>query len=330
MSLSTTSNLKAQLVSSLGANASLYFDCLSDFVSGKISRTEFEDVVRVLLDTSALVQTHNALIISLFDATAYRRPPPTPPPEPVRPPPRKRRRILPYQGPETKDEDLTYHSTRLKKWVLSIGRQERERIRVIQSHPQLPRPRPETDEMARERGVVLLPERGDPPGSRVAVPLAAVSGAPTAKDIAERINLICAQNNLGTPAANVATLMNIACELKLKQLITHALSITASSDAISSITTSSAPSNVCPAYSRIFFKILTAASFRALFAIVPFSLPTRSAAATNLFSGPSEGHENEPESAILRAREVHDPRWQICGLLAERSAWKDVERSNMS
>jgi hypothetical protein len=105
-----------------------------------------------------LVQLHNSLIISLFDFTVHRRPP-TPPPDVAKPPPRKRRRTLPYQGPD--DRDDTLRSSRLKRWTVSMGRRERDRIRTLQNNPtERPRPRKETDEIACDRGVVLLNERG--------------------------------------------------------------------------------------------------------------------------------------------------------------------------
>ena len=104
------------------------------------------------------VQLHNALIISLFDARSFKRPI-TPPLDQAKPAPRRRRRKLPYQGPEFSEDTLTLRSKRLKRWDVSIGRQERERIRKLQDlEPS--RPRPNIDEISSERGVVLLQERG--------------------------------------------------------------------------------------------------------------------------------------------------------------------------
>jgi len=176
MSLSSTSTIKGQLQVALGAKAKEYFDALSQFVSAKISRTEFEDVVRHALDvphlgtcsvhhyfpwamlTIHVVQLHNSLIISLFDFTVHRRPP-TPPPDVPKHPPRKRKRTLPYQGPD--DTDGTLRSRRLKRWTVSLGQRERERIRNLQSGGvEHPRPRKYTDEISADRGVVLLTERG--------------------------------------------------------------------------------------------------------------------------------------------------------------------------
>jgi hypothetical protein len=174
MSLSSTSAIKNQLNAALAQKAQGYFETLSQFVSGKISRTEFDESVRQALDAPnlgwcnhfskhrgtdiTLVQLHNSLIISLFDFTVHRRPP-TPPPDVAKPPPRKRRRTLPYQGPD--DRDDTLRSSRLKRWTVSMGRRERDRIRTLQNNPtERPRPRKETDEIACDRGVVLLNERG--------------------------------------------------------------------------------------------------------------------------------------------------------------------------
>lgn len=162
MSLSSTSTIKQQLTQALGAaKAPNYFAALQAFVKGQLSRAEFEDVVCALLDVPALVQLHNALIISLFDATAVLRRPPTPPPPPApkQPPTKRRRVLLPYQGPTTPDDARSFKSSRVKRWALTVGRKERDRLRNVVPF-QDPQPKPDSDEIARERGVVLLPERG--------------------------------------------------------------------------------------------------------------------------------------------------------------------------
>jgi len=126
------------------------------------------------------VQLHNALIISLFDARSHKRPI-TPPPELPKPPPRKRRRTLPYQGPDASDEDLTLRSSRLKRWTVSLGKHERERIRTLQDAPppvEPPRPRVETDEIMRERGVLLLRERGGKSWSMLCISISSYSSDP--------------------------------------------------------------------------------------------------------------------------------------------------------
>ncbi|KAJ6598021.1 transcriptional regulator of RNA polII, SAGA, subunit-domain-containing protein [Mycena sp. CBHHK59/15] len=322
MSLSSTSTLKAQLKGHLGPKADLYFSTLNHFVTGQTSRTEFDESIRGILDAPNLVQLHNALIISLFDATTHKRPPsPTALPRP-KAPPRKRRRVLPYQGPTDDLDALSLRSARLKRWALSVGKRERERLKAFQAAPLDPRAL-RTDEISAERGVVLLHERGDPPGSRLPVHLAATAGAPTVQHIADRMNLICAQNNLGAPSRSVPSLMNLACEAMLKQLLTHALTLTSTSQTISSIT----PSTSRAPHPRT-QPVLTTASFNTLFTVSPADLPNKSAAALRLgFMGDEDGHgDNDGDVVVLKDREVRDQRWQIVALLGERSTVREVLR----
>lgn len=164
------------------------------------------------------MQLHNALIISLFDATATLKRPPTPPPPSLpKPPPLKRRRtLLPYQGPDVSEDLRSIRSTRMKRWALSMGKRERDRVKVLQDAPpplDPPRPRKEIDEIANERGIELLAERGETPGSRLPIHLHSSTRAPTLQHVAERMNLICAQNNLQPPARSVPSLMTLACEV---------------------------------------------------------------------------------------------------------------------
>ncbi|KAJ7273084.1 transcriptional regulator of RNA polII, SAGA, subunit-domain-containing protein [Mycena rebaudengoi] len=321
MSLSSTSTLKAQLKGHLGPKADLYFSTFNQFISGETSRTEFEESIKEILDAPNLVQLHNALIISLFDATTHKRPPsPTALPR-AKPPPRKRRRVLPYQGPDDDPDALSLRSARLKMWALSVGKRERERIKTFQAAPLDMRPL-RSDEISAERGVILLPERGDPPGSRLPVHLAATSGPPTIQHIADRMNLICAQNNLGVPNRSVPSLMNLACEAMLKQLLTHALTLTSTSQTISSIT----PSTSRATHARP--PLLTTSSFNTLFTVSPADLPNKSAAALRLgFMGEDDGNaDSDRDVVLLKDREVRDQRWQIIALLSERSTVREVLR----
>lgn len=41
-----------------------------------------------------------------------------------------------------------------------MGKRERDRLRTIPATGERPRPRPDADEIACERGVILLPEKG--------------------------------------------------------------------------------------------------------------------------------------------------------------------------
>ena len=57
MSLSSTSNIKAQINHNLGPKAPTYFECLHSFVTGKISRTEFDDTLKPILDAPNLSES---------------------------------------------------------------------------------------------------------------------------------------------------------------------------------------------------------------------------------------------------------------------------------
>ncbi|TFK94187.1 hypothetical protein K466DRAFT_536690 [Polyporus arcularius HHB13444] len=317
MSLSSTSTLKAQLTNALGSEAPAYFSVLKEFLSGHISRNEFEDVLKkVLQDNLYLLFLHNALIVSLFDMSAHLAPVIAPPPDVPKPPPRKRRRTLPYQGEDDLDMP-TLRSERLKKWTVGLGRHERDRIRALEAVAinEEPQPRPYTDEIAAERGVQLLLERGDPPGSRLPLNLASITRAPTLQHISERINLISAQHNLSAPSREVASLLMLAFEAKLKQLITQALSLTSASHAITSIQ---------PTETHSHSYVLPASAFDSLFTVSPAVLPNKSAAAMRLAVG-----ENEPseDDYVMKDREVKDERWQMFALLGERSTVKEALRT---
>ncbi len=54
MSLSSTSTIKQQISSQLGPKAPAYFEPLASFVTGKISRPEFEDSLKAVLDAPNL------------------------------------------------------------------------------------------------------------------------------------------------------------------------------------------------------------------------------------------------------------------------------------
>ncbi|KAH8104135.1 transcriptional regulator of RNA polII, SAGA, subunit-domain-containing protein [Cristinia sonorae] len=315
MSLSSTTTIKAQLTSLLGDNAPKYWKTLQLYLSGEISRGEYDDAIKDCLgrDNTPLITLHNSLIVSLFDTSAHLAPP-TPPPDAPKLPPRKRRRLLPYQGED--DHETSLRSHRLKRWTVGLGRRERERVRGMEAMALSTerRPRKERDEISAERGVQLLSERGEPPGSRMPLHLASTTRAPTLQHISDRINLISAQHNLGAPSRAVSSLMMLAFEAKLKQMITHVLSLTSSSHAISSIQAVSKPSTSYP---------LSASSFDTSFTISPSLLPSGSAAAMRLALG-----ENEVEDEYLvKDREVKDQRWQMFALLGERSTIKEALRT---
>jgi hypothetical protein len=66
--------------------------------------------------------------------------------------------VLPYQGDGPEDAEVL-RSERLTRWAVGVGRKERERVRAIAALDP-PRDTVWREEVARERGVVRLPERG--------------------------------------------------------------------------------------------------------------------------------------------------------------------------
>ncbi|EIN06143.1 hypothetical protein PUNSTDRAFT_145474 [Punctularia strigosozonata HHB-11173 SS5] len=350
MSLPSTSTLRAQLNSTLGDKAPAYWRVFKEFLAGHISRNEFDAAARRALDTPHLVQLHNALVISLFDTSVQldRRaaaatdaatpaakigdgaaPASAHAEKPRKSPPKKRRRLLPYQGEDADMDSL--RSARFRKWVVGLGRKERARLQHLPATPiddaaatlrKLPQ-----DEILQERGVQLLPERGEPPGSRLPLHLAAVTRAPTLQHISDRINLICAQHNLGAPSKAVSSLLMLAFEAKLKQLISQAITLTSASHAITSIQPAH-PSGAS------YNGLLAASAFDALFTVSPAVLPNRSAAAMRLALGAPEGEDGWAELERLervRGRVPEEgarddqPGWQILALLAQqRSAVREV------
>jgi hypothetical protein len=212
---------------------------------------------------------------------------------------------------------------------VGLGRRERERLKTLTNASPLAMVKLDRGEIGAERGVTLLSERGDPPGSRLPIQLASSTRALAIQYISERINLVLAQHNLGAPSKLVAPLIMLAVEVglmshavdfdlistqaKLKQLITHALTLTSSSPAISSINTSQ-PHTA---------STLSATSFDTLFTLSPAALPNKSAAAMHLMSERPHGKEvDEEEVKLLRDKETRDYRWQLLALLGERSTMK--------
>src|ERR1700732_1932279 len=98
----------------------------------------------------------------------------------------------------------------------------------------------------------------EPPGSRLPLHLASVTHALTLQHVVDRVNLICAQQNLSMPTRTASSLVLLATQVSLlnnlssfscstdlrlqaylKQLVTQAIALSSSSHAITSITPSS-------------------------------------------------------------------------------------------
>ncbi|KZT43096.1 hypothetical protein SISSUDRAFT_978692 [Sistotremastrum suecicum HHB10207 ss-3] len=297
--------IKTRLSTELGSKGLSYWRTLADFLAGKIVRAEFEDLVRKQINTPRLTILHNSLLLALLESSSLSAPR-TPPPD-VPKLQRKRKRDL--------DDPSSVPPRRLKTWAKSLGKQERARIKELEGvrgvKPEI-RPMLSRDEIARERGVRLLPEGKDAPGTHLPLHLAQNTRAPTLQHISERLALISAQNNLSAPPKQVSALMLLAYEAQIKRLVTYALTVTSSSHAISSINSSSLHSNP---------QTLSISSFEALLSLAPHVLPNGSAAAMKLASG-----ENESELSASSAKERHhdDPRWQLLALAKERSGIREV------
>ncbi|TDL23800.1 hypothetical protein BD410DRAFT_787080 [Rickenella mellea] len=314
-----TSTLRDELTIALGSKSESYWDTLSQYLCGQLSRAEFDELIRDSVDTPELVQLHNALIISVLGSSSHHTPPTPPPDAPggKGKSSRKRRRTLPYQG-AGEDDDGTLLSSRLKRWTVGMGRRERERIKALQSMTEglEKRRRQDTDEIAMERGVVLLPEGRDPPGTYLPLNLASLTRAPTLQHITERVALISSQHNLGPPSKSVSQLMMLAYEAKLKQLITQAMSLTSTSHAITSIQLSDNS-----ATRRASAQPLSASSFDTLFTLRPAVLPTQSAAALRLSLGEPDIFDHDVQ---FKERHTDDERWQLLAMLAERSTVREA------
>ncbi|EJD07386.1 uncharacterized protein FOMMEDRAFT_164367 [Fomitiporia mediterranea MF3/22] len=309
--------IREELTVALNGKANHYWETLSAYLGGKISRVEYEEIIRQALTTSHLVQLHNSLIISVLGSSLHHAPP-TPPPDVPGKPPRKRRRTA--ANADADDASASAHSTRLKMWAVGMGRRERERVKALDTGARagVKRPRHELDEIVQERGVQLLPEGKDPPGTYSPVNLASVTRAPTLSHISERVALISAQHNLNPPTKTVASLMLTACEAKLKQLIAQALALTSTSHAITSIQLAKMPGQPTT-------RILTTSAFETLLTVRPAVLPYQSAAATRLLAeGPSDTKHYFDHDVQFKERHTEDPRWQLLAVLAERSTVREA------
>lgn len=316
MSLSSTSAIKSQLITTLGPDrSSTYFSLLNAYISGRISRVEFDEAGRQTLDTSHLLQLHNSLVVSLFDFSAHhvrqrektKAFSPAIDEEVGKPVVfKKRRRALPYQGDASDaddEDDGLFRTKRLKRWVVSLGKRERDRI-ISLPRPPTNKTRPDA-EINRERSVLSIPERGMPAGARMPIVLSSVSRHPMhTQHIMDRVTLISAQHNLGPPRRDVALFMKEAVESKLKELLERAMELEFSK------TEPRSSEN------------LTTTAFSNLFTISPAVLPNNSAAAVTLMTNGSSSAAEEALGSMNR--EVNDPRWQLFALLAERSMVKDA------
>jgi len=330
--MSKIANLKLRLADALRHNDIVYWDALSSFLGGRITKAEFEDLAAPILIGPNLVELHNTLILALLESGSSSSAQTTGLDGSSRLI-RKRKRLLPYQGPgEPVEGEGSLRSKRLKRWAVEIKNSDREAIKQLRvvspskseknqgSRKERGRDRPlrGRDQGLNERGVRLVREGRDPAGTHQALHLATATRAPTLQHISERLALIASQHTLSAPSRQVASLMLLAFESKIKSLVTHALTLTSSSRTISSIT----PSNDSEGRART----LTTDSFRAVFTFAPHVLPYNSASAMRLTSGKSP-EESKLGRSGEEERHSDDPRWQLLAILKERSGVQEVMNS---
>lgn len=94
--------------------------------------------------------------------------------------------------------------------------------------------------------------------------------------------------------------------------------------AITLTTTSQAITSIVPSNTSHRNHVLTASAFDTLFTICPAVLPYRSAAALGFSLRDSDSVDDDH---LPHGRVVRDQRWQIFGLLSERSTVKQTIRN---
>ncbi|EJD48306.1 hypothetical protein AURDEDRAFT_86147 [Auricularia subglabra TFB-10046 SS5] len=312
----TAQEIKTQLAAELGSNGRPYWRTLSEYLTAKISRQEFEDIVKQFLNVPRLVQLHNALLIAIITSAGSSSTSSSLPLAAQAQ--RKRRRFRAYQGDEA--EATASRSARLKQWALAAGKRERERIRHLEHGEPLVDPHSQ-DEVLRERGVRRVPEAPDGRTSENFhhVRLASTTRGITQQHLHERLSLAAAQHGLSPHVPKSASaLLNLAVEAMLKNLVTHALVQTSSSRAISSIRPVVPPSTS-----------LGVSAFDTVLTITPSVLPNQSAAAVRLAQGePDYTDERDRNWTLGRGKAPppprEDPRWQLLTILRERTGVREV------
>jgi hypothetical protein len=106
----------------------------------------------------------------------------------------------------------------------------------------------------------------------------------------------------------------VRIKAKLKQLITHAITLTLTSRSIVSISSTTSTTGT----------VLGSAAFDTLFALVPSVLPSGSAAALRLKNEDPNGDLNEDDVWAGKERHTEDGRWQMLALISEPSAVRDI------
>ncbi|CAE6339839.1 unnamed protein product [Rhizoctonia solani] len=295
-SSSSPIGIKAQLVKLLGSKGRLYWNTLSEFIKAKISRSEFEERVTEWLNTPQLVSLHNSLLTALIYSASASLSGDLGDGINGGPKPRSRRRLLGH--------DKDGESSRLRRWAVDMGRQERERVRNIaavasRTSGPVRNKRGETgvtpglrSEIRSERGVRLMKERGNPPGTHLAIPLCeSTRTLPTQQNLFDRMSLIASQHDMTSSKTAVALLMT-SLDAHLKHLSGRALDLSGPSSSRGSVFNAQRADAVGSKVSG--------AAMEAVLTLAPFEVPGSSASTLLLgdhgYKNPQEsGTEKEPE-----------------------------------
>ncbi|CAE6428069.1 unnamed protein product [Rhizoctonia solani] len=267
--------IKAELVGLLGSKGRPYWNTLSEFIKAKISRSEFEERVTEWLNTPRLVSLHNSLLTALIYSASASLNGDLGDGINGGPKPRSRRRLPGH--------DKDGESSRLRRWAVDMGRQERERIRNIAgATPRASGPtrnkRGEAganpglrSEIRSERGVRLMKERGNPPGTHLAIPLCeSTRTLPTQQNLFDRMSLIASQHDMTSSKTAVALLMT-SLDAHLKHLSGRALDLSGPSSSRGSVFNAQRADAVG--------RNVNGAAMGAVLTLAPFEVPGSSASA---------------------------------------------------
>ncbi|KAG8890987.1 hypothetical protein FRB99_003847, partial [Tulasnella sp. 403] len=303
--------IRTQLASALKDNGLPYWRNLTDFLQGNIGRVEFEEHVRLWINTPELLHLHNTLVYSIISRATQPQSPTSPStiPNPNGGPPRKKRKLLPYQDP----------SPALNRWVLGMGKAERARVRGVLAARRAgggaAKP-PFYEGSQYERPIKTVPEGTSRAGTHVALPLSTLTRTlPTIQQLSGRMDLIAAQHQM-TASKAAASLLSAAVEAYLKHITVHTLASTSSSHPFASIS----PSDASPQPS------LAPSSFTTLFTIAPFEIPNPNPVVMNLTVTGQEKSEPEEGEEVLRRLDVKlDPvNRQIVRVLFAKSGVREM------
>ncbi|CAG8502935.1 16170_t:CDS:2 [Cetraspora pellucida] len=232
-----TYQIKQQLTEFLGDNAHPYWDAFKKFIYCKIRRQDFERIVRPSLDSEHL-ELHNMLLLGILNNCLCNDPPP-PQNYPVTQP-RKRGRDDEFH--EQSDGSPDPKKRRIKELVMSLPREERERIKSLRKDLNgittmpdpmatiLPVPRSEQLPLFdyNDQQNVIKPQLNP---ERVQT-CREMKALPDSNTLYNRILEIARANGLQNISEDCASLLNYGLESHLKNIIGNVLQKTRASNSL--------------------------------------------------------------------------------------------------